>query len=527
VTSQRPNWNPGQMGTPPAQIHSRPLSLHWLWAIGIAAIAFVVRLVPVLRGGGIFGIGNYDDAVYYAAATGLVHGQLPYQDFLLLHPPGMPLLLTPFALAAQLTSDSYGFAAARVSCMLLGAINAALIWKILKPVGAVAALFGALSYAVFYPAVYSDKSTLLECPATTALLIAILLLQPLINSGSISRWKIFLAGALVGLTITIKVWGIVTFLIVLAWLLLIRRFRAALQVLTGSAASALVICLPFFAVAPRAMWNQIVRDQLFRRGGNGHTILDRLDQMAGLGIVGRSYPAAITAAAVAGLLVCAALAWSYRETRLPVLLMLGQGAFLLITPTWFPHFAGFTAAPVTLAIGAAIGRLIDLVRARPAQIAVGLVIAGALVVYATGWTTTTFGRRFPQEFRSIAATAPGCVTSDDATTLIVSNTLSRNLTHGCRFIADLGGHSHDMAAAADLKVSRNSNREFQRFALDYLGSGSVSILVRYPGGRGFSARTTAVLDQWPLLASSGRYQVRQPVALGRSATRGSPKLQRR
>jgi hypothetical protein len=62
---------------------------HWLWAIALGAIAFAVRLIPVLRGGGLFGFGNYDDGVYYAAATGLVHGRLPYQDFLLLHPPGM------------------------------------------------------------------------------------------------------------------------------------------------------------------------------------------------------------------------------------------------------------------------------------------------------------------------------------------------------------------------------------------------------------------------------------------------------
>jgi alpha-1,2-mannosyltransferase len=182
---------------------------------------------------------------------------------------------------------------------------------------------------------------------------------------------------------------------------------------------------------------------------------------------------------------------------------------------------------VTLTIGAAIGSLIALVRARPAQIAVGIIVTGALVVYGSGWSTTTFGRRFPQEFRTIAAAAPGCVTSDDATTLVVSNTLSRNLNHGCRFIADLGGHSHDMAAAAGVKVSRNGNVEFQAFSLDYLGTGSITILIRYPGGRGFSAVTTAVLDQWPLLARSGRYQVRQPVALGRSAVRGSPKPQRR
>jgi alpha-1,2-mannosyltransferase len=515
------------MGNPPAQTQNRTLRLLWPCAIAIAAIAFVIRLVPVLRGGGLFGLGNYDDGVYYAAATGLAHGLLPYRDFLLLHPPGMPVLLAPFALAAQVTSDPYGFAAARVACMVLGAINAVLIWKILKPVGAAAALFGGLSYAVFYPAVYSDKSTLLECPATTALLIAILLLQPLINSSSIPHWKIFVAGALVGLTISIKIWGFVTLAIVLIWLLLIRRWRAAVQVLIGSAASAALICLPFFVVAPTAMWNQIVRDQLFRGEGGGRSILDRLDQMAGLGIVERPYPAAITVIAVAALLCCAALAWRYREARLPVLLMLGQGVFLLMTPTWFKHFAGFTAAPVTLTVGAAIGGLIVLVRAKPAQIIVGLLVAGALVVYGSGWSTTTFGRRFPQEFRTNAASAPGCVTSDDATTLVVSNTLSRNLNHGCRFVADLGGHSHDLAAAAGVKVSRNRNVEFQAFSLDYLRTGSITILIKYSGGRGFNARTTAVLDQWRLLARSGRYEVRQPVALDRSAVRESPKPQRR
>ena len=134
----------------------------------------------------------------------------------------------------------------------------------------------------------------------------------------------------------------------------------------GSAAAATVICLPFFAAAPTAMWNQIVRDQLFRRGRrSGVTILERLDEMAGLGIVDRSLPTAITVAAVVALLCCAALAWSYREARLAVLLMLGQGLFLLVTPTWFAHSAGFTAAPVALTGGAAIGRL---TRAAPSRI---------------------------------------------------------------------------------------------------------------------------------------------------------------
>jgi hypothetical protein len=319
VSSQQPMGNAGPVGIPRAQNQDRPASRYWLWAIAVAAIAFLVRLVPVLRGGGLMGIGNYDDGVYYAAATGLIHGLLPYQDYLLLHPPGMPVLLAPFALLAQLIGDSNGFAVARLAWMLLGAVNAVLVWKILRPVGMVAAVFGGLGYAVFYPAVYVEKSTLLESPATTALLLAMLLLQPLVHDRSLPPGKAFAAGALLGLAMTIKVWGVVTVLIVLGWLLLLRRYGAALRVMIGSAVAATVICLPFFAAAPTAMWNQIVRDQVSRGRRSSVTILERLHEMAGLGIVDRSLPTAITVAAVAALLCCAALAWSYREARLAVL----------------------------------------------------------------------------------------------------------------------------------------------------------------------------------------------------------------
>ena len=503
------------MGNAPAQAHAedRHSNLHWIWAIGIAAIAFAVRLVPVVRGGGLFGLGNYDDGVYYAGATGLVHGLLPYRDFLLLHPPGSLLLLSPFAAAAQVTSDSYGFAAARIAWMLLGAANTLLIWRILRSIGLVAALFGAVGYAVFYPAVYSDHTTLLESPATTALLIAILLLEPLSKASALSRGRAFAAGALLGLTVTIKIWGLVTVVIVLGWLLIMRRFRVALQVMIGSAAMAGLICLPFFAAAPTAMWHQLVRDQIVRHANQGVTLLARLDGIVGLGIVGRSH-ATIAVLAAIGLLCAAALAWSYGEARLAVVLLLGQGAFLLITPTWFPHYAGFTAGPLALTVGAAIARMIALARARPARIAVAIAVASALLVYTSGWSDIKFGRRFPAEFQAPATSAPGCVTTDDATALVETNTLSRNISRGCRFIADLGGHSHDMAAAAGRLVSRNKNKQFQRFALAHLNSGSVTVLLRFTAGKGFSAKTTAVLDQWPLLARSGHYQVRQPVGLG-------------
>jgi len=67
-----------------------------------------------------------------------------------------------------------------------------------------------------------------------------------------------------------------------------------------------------------------------------------------------------------------------------VLLLVGEGAFLLITPTWLPHQAGFTAAPVALTVGGTMGRVTALVRAKPARIAVAGDAAGALLVYTSG-----------------------------------------------------------------------------------------------------------------------------------------------
>ena len=47
---------------------------------------------------------GYDAGVYYSAADALIHGRTPYRDFLLLHPPGLMLTLTPFAAIGRLSA---------------------------------------------------------------------------------------------------------------------------------------------------------------------------------------------------------------------------------------------------------------------------------------------------------------------------------------------------------------------------------------------------------------------------------------
>ena len=63
------------------------------------------------------GIDGYDDGVYYSAADAVVAGEAPYRDFVLLHPPGLIYLLTPFAALGPLVGDANGWATARVAMM--------------------------------------------------------------------------------------------------------------------------------------------------------------------------------------------------------------------------------------------------------------------------------------------------------------------------------------------------------------------------------------------------------------------------
>ena len=135
-----------------------------------------MRWIVCGGGPGVRGYHGYDDGVYFASAVALVHGELPYRDFLFLHPPGVTLALTPFAALTHLVSDSDALVAARVGFMLVGAASAALVTRIAWRWGIAAAVVGGLLYAVASPAAYADRLTLLEPLGTVTLLGGVLLL---------------------------------------------------------------------------------------------------------------------------------------------------------------------------------------------------------------------------------------------------------------------------------------------------------------------------------------------------------------
>ncbi len=213
----------------------------------IAAVALAARLTPVLRGGGLRGVLAYDDGVYYSASDALLSGRLPYRDYLLLHPPGITLVLAPFAALGRLTSDPVGFAAARLAFMGLGAVSAVLVWWVARRVTPRAGLAAGLFYAVWQPACAAERTTLLEPLVNLGLLASLALLAP-----GASRRRVAAAGVVLGLAVAVKAWAVVPFVVLTLWLLRRRGRGTALTYAGSGAIAAAVVCLPFLLAAGRS-----------------------------------------------------------------------------------------------------------------------------------------------------------------------------------------------------------------------------------------------------------------------------------
>jgi hypothetical protein len=479
-------------------------------AAAVAVVAGAARIVPVVRGGGLTGLGNYDDGVYYATGTALLHGLLPYRDYLFLHPPGIVLMLAPFGLAGH---DPTGLAAARVAWMLLGVANTMLVAWILRPVGLLEAAVGGLIYATAFPAVYIEWTPLLEAPAQTCVLSAVLLLGRVEQSGSRSPAAPMLAGALLGVSATFKIWGVVPMVTVLVWLLVRRRWRTASWLMTGTVSAASVICLPFFVAAPAQMWRMVVVDQLARSRSSSALSLRWVDILT-LGLhAGRAPSAGFVAITVIVAAALLAVAFTIPSARLCVVLAIALTTLLLASPSWFLHYPGLATGPLAVALGAGSGAIVRwLARSWTwTGWTGGVLVFVALAIAAAPLAELRLGKPFPTGELSTEATLVGstCVTSDDPTALVLLDVLSRNLDHGCRFVADLGGYSYQYAAERGAWVPRAVDQQWQQAYLAYLETGQTSLPFRYTATGSLGPQVKSAIRSWPVLARSGHYALRE------------------
>ena len=496
----------------------------WAWMLGVAALAVAVRFAVVQSGGGLRGRIGYDGSVYYTAAAALAHGVLPYRDVLLLHPPGIVLALLPFAALGPVLGDGDAYALARLAWMGLGGLSTALVLHLLRPRGLGAALAGAVLYAVFLPAVTSERTTSLEAVGSVCVLAAIALVVGDASRAALGgrgTVRLLVAGALLGLATSTKIWGVALVVVVVAWTAWHHHgaggLRRASLVLGGAVAASVVVCLPFFVSAPGTMWRMVVLDQLGRPRVSG-SLTVRLADVAGLsGLRGTLPTVQLAAGAVLLLVVLLVLAWRDPLGRLAAGLLVASGAVLLLTPPWSLAYTALCAPAAVLLVGCAVGRLGG---GDGPNRQVGRVVAAALSVVVVALACASLpavdaGSRFPgRSLERVLAPVPGCVTTDDPIALIETGALQRNLDRGCPVVADLSGYSWDLRPLAPEHVSREQDVQWQHLAVQHLASGGASVVVRFRRSPGLSAATRATIDRWPLLGIAGPYEVHRPTSSG-------------
>lgn len=473
----------------------------------------------MLRGGGLASSDGYDDSVYYAAATAVVHGRMPYSDFVLLHPPGLILALTPFAELARLCGDRLGQDIARAGFMALGALNAVLVMRLGRRFGLAAGLFAGLAYAVSFPALYAERTTTLEALGTTTLLVAMtLLVRPGIRHRPpppLSLLRLAGAGATLGAGAAVKIWGVVPLAVLAVWVLVVTGWRAAAWLSAAALAAVTAICLPFFLRAPGVMTQYVVSDQL-SRPRSPTTIDTRVTEMTGLQVVLAGFSVSTVHLAVvvvlAVLVAASVAALRTPGARVFVALLVAQGAVLLASPTFYLHYTTLPAAPAALLLGIGGGRAFRrLSRGTPAPLAwVGAVAALAVVVaYGVPGAMLPKGKHFPAALAAAAARTSGCITADDPTYLIEMNVLSRDLDAGCQVWIDVTGLTYDPAAGGGdgRRHPRWMNARWLRQLNDYLLSGSATMVERKATALDRASQTR--IQRLPVLATGNAFRLRR------------------
>lgn len=392
----------------------RARSAHWpQWAVvsGVATAAVVVRLLPLLTSGGLRSTQGYDDGVHVAAAVAVLHGATPYRDFAFLHPPGIIALMLPLAAAAEVFGSDWALAAARVLTILAAAGVAALIAYLLRPLGLAAQVAGGGLYVVWGVAAGAERAVLLEPFLNLGLVSSLVLLRRETARSTV------LAGLVLGLTCSIKVWPLALCAAVTLALLVGSR-RRALEWASGVAAGLLVWFLPTAVLGGTRAYEEVVEAQVGRdRGADLQSRLASMDGLTGLTTVDRAVPQVLQAGAVALLLLLLVLA-GIRSQRWvwTVVAVTALAEVLIAAPSFYTHYTAFVAPGVSLLAGCAVA--LAWRRQRRGAVVVGGLLAGFVLL--AGSTRHAGSPPLPLQELQVSASGPGCSWSNDPAVLLLA-----------------------------------------------------------------------------------------------------------
>jgi hypothetical protein len=328
-------------------------------------VALALRLYQLTRPGFLLGVAENDDGPYFGSAVRLVHGSMPYRQFVLVQPPGITLLMSPVALLSYLTGTGWGLAIGRILTVLAGTAGVALAGLLVRHRGLLAVLVTCGIMAVYSDAVAAAHTVLVEpwlvlfCVAGA---VAVFDRDRITASTKRLAW----GGVLFGFAGAVEGWAIVP-VIVLAALCLPQLKRAAIYA-GGVAAGFLVPVLPFALAAPRQFYHSLITAQI---GYRAHAVrvpfLYRVRNMIGFPYA-VNWPEAALLLAVLAMVIfvivaqAAAVAVTHRPpptldwfaTVSTVLIV----AMFLWPPQFHYHFTQFLAPFMALALALPVSRLL-------------------------------------------------------------------------------------------------------------------------------------------------------------------------
>ena len=461
-------------------------------------LALAVRVWSVASSGGLTTTMGYDDGVYFAATNGLLHGVIPYRDFVIVHPPGIMLLgAGPVWLAHHVGFDDRStFVVVRILFLALGLVNTALVHRAGRHLSPVAALLAGALYAVWLPMVREERTMLLEPVVALGTLAGLALVPPVSARPLTGRWRPLIAGALAGIAMTTKIWAIAPVAVIAAGLVLARRWRRATAYVGSVAVTATAVVGPFLLLAPHQVLHMVVLDQL-GRPQDGDSRIHRLQLMADdspdilrqaaggmarlrsvlhvppMGMAPPPLGEGLVVLGIAAVTVGSVIAARrYPLVRLWLALVLVQGAVLLVVPTFFSGYPSFVG-PAAVLVLAAIGH-VAWTAARISKRATrwALASAAAMTVAALGWSAGSMDLGTTVN-RAAARLIGGahCLATDDPVYLALTDTLTSNLEHRCWPVADFTGEVYatahpDRRGMHDTALRRGST-QYQSFVLGY------------------------------------------------------------
>jgi alpha-1,2-mannosyltransferase len=247
-------------------------------SLAVAITSAALRLLMMSRQGGLFSDIEYDDGVHLGSSVLLVHGHVLYRDQLFLHPPGISLLLLPFAWASSWVGQATALALTRLTTVAVAAAVAGLLTYIVRRDSSRrrALLAGGFA-AVLAPSIVAGSTLMLE---PWLGLFGLLAVERLTRS-SPRRIDVALAGVYLGGATTIKAWGVIPLVGVALWLLWERRNRDALRLTSAAVVTLVVVIGPFLLLSGGRLLNDVAWTQLRRPPDGVQGLLARTAALLG------------------------------------------------------------------------------------------------------------------------------------------------------------------------------------------------------------------------------------------------------